>query len=283
MPEIEKKGTEKGAHDKNTPMRTTTEGECSRQFRPAGAASHAASDRERLVRQVLAEVERLYERNTNPLLLTTAHRQRWGFVRALGATRLAHEFGVSRDAIVDARRLAFYRWRYWFGRYEEELWREIAQRGVHVWEGNLLAYLHIRAALRQGRLGTPGGVFLAWALRSLRTVTWRTRDCPEAWRNAWMALSDGALGHAHAIAVQRHWSDRQWRRARRAVEQLGPLVFLPLSQRQLLALSTWPAAHLQALRQHGQALFPTRAIALEALWPLPPLAIAAISQERRRS
>ena len=98
-----------------------------------------------------------------------------------------------------------------------------------------------------------------------------------------MALSDGALGHAHAIAAQRHWSDRQWRRARRAVEQLGPLVFLPLSQRQLLALSTWPAAHLQALRQHGQALFPTRAIALEALWPLPPLAIAAISQERRRS
>jgi hypothetical protein len=281
MPEIEKKGTGKGAHDKDTPMRTTTEDAWSRQFRPAGAAPHAASDRERLVRQVLAEVERLYERNTNPLLLTTAHRQRWGFVRALGATRLAHEFSVSRDAIVEARRLAFYRWRYWFGRYEEELWREVAQRGVDVWERNLLAYLHSRATLRQGRLGTPGGVFLAWALRSLSTVTWRTHDSPAAWRNAWLALADGAPGHAHAIGVQQHWSDRHWRRARSAVERLGPLVFLPLSQRQLLALSTWPAAHLQALRRHGQALFPTRAIALEALWPLPPLAIAAIAQERR--
>jgi hypothetical protein len=228
------------------------------------------------VRQVLTEVEQLYERNTNPLLLTVAHRQRWGFVRALGATRLAHAFGVSRDALVEARRLAFYRWRYWFVRYEAGLWDDIAQRGAQVWERNLLSYLHMRASLRAGRLDTPGGVFLAWALRSLSTVTWRTYDHTEAWRHVWMALSRGVHSEAHTTAVQRHWGDRQWRRARRAVVQLGPLVFLPLSQRQLLALSTWPTAHLQALRRHGQALFPTRGIVLEELGSLAPRTIAAL-------
>jgi hypothetical protein len=228
------------------------------------------------VRQVLTEVERLYERNTNPLLLTVAHRQRWGFVRALGATRLAHAFGVSRDTLVEARRLAFYRWRYWFERYEAGLWGDIAQRGAQVWERNLLSYLRIRAVLRAGKLDTPGGVFLAWALRSLSTVTWRTYDRTEAWRHVWMALSRGAHGEARTIAVQRHWSDRQWRRAGLAVEQLGSLVFLPLSQRQLLALSTWPTSHLQALRRHGQVLFPTRGIVLEELGPLPPWTIAAL-------
>src|SRR5262249_10458707 len=53
----------------HTLMRRTTEDEWNHQVRPVGADPHAAGDRDRLVRRVLAEVERLYERNTNPLLL----------------------------------------------------------------------------------------------------------------------------------------------------------------------------------------------------------------------
>lgn len=223
----------------------------------------------------------LYERNTNPLLLTQPHRRRWGFVRALGATRLAHVLGAPRDAIVDARRLAFYRWRYWFFRYEATLWTEMATLGAHEWERNLLHYLGVRAALRRGVLGAPGGVFLAWALRSLSTVTWRAHDRGQTWRQVWIALARGARGHAHTLAAQLHWSDRQWRRARLAVEQLGPLVFLPLTQRQLLAVSTWPASHVQALQQQGQALFPARTITLDQLQLLPPPAIRALPRDTK--
>jgi hypothetical protein len=234
-----------------------------------------------LICRLLGEVETLYERNTNPLLLSQPHRRRWGFVRALGATRLAHVLGAPRDAVVEARRLAFYRWRYWFFRYEATLWTEIAQRGAHEWERNLLHYLGVRAALRRGALCTPGRIFLAWALRSLSTVTWRAHDGGRTWQQVWIALSRGARGHAHAIAAQLHWSDRQWRRARLAVEQLGHLVFLPLTQRQLLALSTWPASHVQALQQQGQALFPERTITLEQLQPLQPPAIRAMPREKK--
>ena len=240
-----------------------------------------ADEPERLVRRLLGEVETLYERNTNPLLLTHPHRRRWGFVRALGATRLAHVLGAPRDAVVAARRLAFYRWRYWFFRYEATLWTEIAQRGAPEWERNLLHYLGVRAALRRGALGTPGGIFLAWALRSLSTVTWRTHDSERTWQQVWIALTRGARGHAHAIAAQLHWSDRQWRRARLAVERLGHLVFLPLSQRQLLAVSAWPASHVQALQQQGQALFPARTIRLEQLQPLQPPAIRAMPSAKK--
>jgi hypothetical protein len=228
----------------------------------------------------LDEVESLYERNTNPLLLSRPLRRRWGFVRALGATRLAHVFDVSREAVVDARRLAFYRWRYWFFRYEATLWVEIAQRGAQQWERNLLQYLAVRAALRGGSPGAADGMVLAWALRSLSTVTWRSHDRTVTWQHAWRALARGALSHARSIAAQLCWSDRQWRRARHAVAQLGRLVFLPLTQRQLLALSTWSPAHVQALQQQGQALFPARTITLVHLWSLAPTAIRAIPHER---
>jgi hypothetical protein len=237
-----------------------------------------ADEQERLVRQLLAEVETLYERNTNPLLLTHPRRRRWGFVRALGATRLAHVLNASRDAVVEARRLAFYRWRYWFFRYESTLWSEIAQRGAQEWERNLLHYLGVRTALRSGKLGTRGGIFLAWALRSLSTVTWRSHDCGCTWQQVWIALARGAFSDAHTLAEQLHWRDRQWRRARQAVKRLGPLVWLPFTQRQLLAVSTWPASHLQALRQHGQALFPQHTLVLEQLRLLTPSAIRAMSR-----
>lgn len=241
----------------------------------------SAGEQERLVRQLLDEVETLYERNTNPLLLTQPHRRRWGFVRALGATRLSHVLNAPRDAVVAARRLAFYRWRYWFFRYEAVLWNDIARHGAQEWERNLLHYLDVRAALRQGTLSTLGSVFLAWALRSLSTVTWRAHESNWTWQNVWMALARGARGHARAIAEHLCWSDRQWRRAHLAVSQLGPLVFLPLTQRQLLAVSTWPASHIQALLQQGQALFPHRTATLEQLRLLKPPAILAIPREWR--
>ena len=109
----------------------------------AGDAPEATHEREALVCRLLGEVGTLYERNTNPLLLTRPHRRRWGFVRALGATRLAHVLGAPRDAVVEARRLAFYRWRYWFFRYEATLWTEMATLGAHEWERNLLHYLGV--------------------------------------------------------------------------------------------------------------------------------------------
>lgn len=247
----------------------------------AGDFPYAATERETLVCRLLDEVETLYERNTNPLLLSQPHRRRWGFVRALGATRLAHMLDAPRAAVIEARRLAFYRWRYWFFRYEATLWTEIATLGAQEWERNLLQYLGVRATLRRGALGAPGGVFLAWALRSLSTVTWRLHDGSGTWQHVWIALCRGACGHAHAIAARLHWSDRQWRRARLAARQLRHLVFLPLTQRQLLALSTWPASHLRALQQQGQALFPARTILLEHLQPLPPPAIRAIPREKK--
>ena len=279
--EIEKSGTGSSTLDRQEQTRMGTHNPTTPPHAIEARPALTAGEQERLIRQLLGEVETLYERNTNPLLLTRPHRRRWGFVRALGATRLSHVLGAPRDAVVAARRLAFYRWRYWFFRYEAALWNDIARRGAQEWERNLLRYLDVRAALRQGTLSTLGSVFLAWALRSLSTVTWRTHDSSWTWRSVWMACSRGARSHAYAIAEHLCWSDRQWRRAQLAVSQLGPLVFLPLTQRQLLALSTWSASHRQALLQQGQALFPHRTVTLEQLQLLTPPAIFTIPRERR--
>ena len=69
----------------------------------------------------------------------------------------------------------------------------------------------------------------------------------------------------------------QWRRSRRAVSRLHVLVWLPLSQRQLLALSTWPSSHLLALQETGQALFSTHGCGVVQLAPLSPRQIARMA------
>jgi len=61
------------------------------------------------------------------------------------------------------------------------------------------------------------------------------------------------------------------------VPRLRALVWYPLSQRQLLALSLWPLSHLVALQETGQALFPTQSCGLADLAQLSPLQIAGIA------
>jgi hypothetical protein len=75
---------------------------------------------------------------------------------------------------------------------------------------------------------------------------------PADWRPVWQAIAAGHLHDAKCLKEQRGWSERHMRRIRRAVTRLGPLIDLPLTQRQLLALSTWPTAMLEQLRTEGQ-------------------------------
>src|SRR5439155_4406001 len=65
-------------------------------------------------------------------------------------------------------------------------------------------------------------------------------------------------------------------RARCAVHPLRSLVWLPFSQRQLLALSTWPAPYLRALERTGQALFRSGAVSVTDLAGLCPRRIARL-------
>ena len=77
---------------------------------------------------------------------------------------------------------------------------------------------------------------------------------PSDWRPVWQAVAANNLYEVKCLKEQRGWSERHMRRVRRAVARLGPLIALPLTQRQLLALSTWPAALLDTLRTDGQVV-----------------------------
>ena len=228
------------------------------------------------IRQILQRAEGLYENFGTPLVSVSRHRRAWAFARAFGATRLAHEFGVPRAMVVTARRRAFARWHYWMTRYEEPLWQGLMRVAGEpcYWEGCMVRYLHLRALVRQERVPeeheeSQTNVLVACALRSLASVSWRDadRDC---WQSVWRLLARRQVGRAHQVATVLHWSAVQWRRARRVVPRLRALVWLPLSQRQLLALSAWPSSHLDALHDTGQALFPTHHCRLLQLAHLSP-------------
>lgn len=239
---------------------------------------------EQTIRQILQRAEALYEQFGNPLVGASRHRRARAFARAFGATRLAHELRVPRATIVSARRLAFARWRYWMERYEEPCWQEIASlAGAHMqWEGVVVRYLRVRAVLRQEQLPADDSAWqtnplIAYALRSLASVPWQTH-ATACWQSVWRLLAQHHVQQARLFADQLNWSGVQWRRTRRVVTGLHALVWLPLSQRQFLALSTWPASHLNALRQTGQALFPTQSISLLQLARCSPTDITHIAR-----
>jgi hypothetical protein len=234
------------------------------------------------IRQILQRAEDLYEQFGTPLV-GAPHRRAWAFARAFGATRLARELGVARATVVTARRLAFARWQYWMTRYEEPLWQELADvagdRGR--WEACVVRYRALRATVRQEHLPREPwdlqiDVLVACALRSLASVPWRSYDTV-CWQSVWRLLARRHVQQARQVADQLGWSGVQWRRARGAVTRLGALIWLPLSQRQLLALGTWPATHLAALQQTGHALFPTRHIRFLELVHLAPRTVAAVA------
>lgn len=237
---------------------------------------------ETTIRQILLRAEDLYEQFGMPLV-GAPYRRAWAFARAFGATRLAHELGVARATVVTARRLAFARWHYWMTRYEAPLWRELAGGAGDPtrWEACVVRYRSFRALLRQEHFprepsDCQSDVLVACALRSLASVPWRGYDTV-CWQSIWRLLAHRHVRQARILADQLGWSIVQWRRARGAVTRLRALIWLPLSQRQLLALGTWPAPHLAALRQTGQALFPTRSIRLLELAGLAPRAVAAVA------
>jgi len=234
------------------------------------------------IRQILQRAEALYEQFGTPLVSASRHRRAWAFARAFGATRLAREFGVPRATVVTARRRAFARWHYWMTCYEEPLWQVLMRiAGDHrQWEGCMVRYRHLRALLRQERVPaeheeSQTDVLVACALRSLASVPWRdaNRDC---WQSVWRLLARRHVGRARHVATALGWSAVQWCRSRRVVSRLRALVWLPLSQRQLLALSTWPSSHLDALHDTGQALFPTHRCCLLQLAQLSPVQIASV-------
>ena len=227
------------------------------------------------IRQILLRAEALYEQLGTPFVLSHPRRRRWAFVRALGATRLAAELGVSRITIVEARGKAFSRWRYWFFRYEQPLWQEITNLAPDQWERNFVQYLRTRARLRRGEIVQGADLLTALAVRSLGTIPWLLADPPH-WQHVWRHLHRGKVNEARAIADLLGWSAVQWRRARCAVHLLRSLVWLPFSQRQLLALSTWPAPYLRALERTGQALFRSGAVSVTDLAGLCPRRIARL-------
>ncbi|NOT56779.1 MAG: hypothetical protein HOP18_19440 [Deltaproteobacteria bacterium] len=235
------------------------------------------------IRQILQRAEDLYEQFGTPLV-GAPHRRAWAFARAFGATRLAREFGVARATVVTARRLAFARWHYWMTRYEEPVWQQLADVAGdhHRWEACVVRYRSVRATLRQEHFPRESSdlqsdALVACAVRSLASVPWRNYDTV-CWQSVWRLLARRSVRQARQLADQLGWSAVQWRRARGAVPRLGALIWLPVSQRQLLALRAWPAAHLAALQQTGQALFPTRSIRLLELVRLAPISIAHVAR-----
>jgi hypothetical protein len=233
--------------------------------------------------QILMRAEELYERLGNPLVSATRHRRAWAFARAFGATRLAHELSVPRATVVTARRQAFQRWQYWMTRYEEPLWQHLLRLAgdPRDWEGCMVRYRRLRALVRHDHLppDTDEGqtdALVACALRSLASVPW-DHDDRACWQTVWRLLMRRQVRRAHTVATVLGWSAIQWRRSRRVVSRLGALVWLPLSQRQLLALSTWPASHLRALQETGQALFPTHGCRLLQVAHLPPRRIVRMA------
>jgi hypothetical protein len=230
--------------------------------------------------QILARAEDLYERMGTPLIGATRHRRAWAFARAFGATRLAGELGVPRATVVTARRRAFARWQYWMAQYEEPLWHVLLSLAVDPqhWEGTMVHYRQFRALLRQDCLPQSPvelqtDALLACGLRSLASVSWRY-DADVRWQTVWRLLARRRVARAYAVATTLGWSARQWRRARGVVPRLRALVWYPLSQHQLLALSGWPVTHLSALQETGQALFPTHSCGLVHLAQLSPQQIA---------
>jgi hypothetical protein len=234
------------------------------------------------IHQILQRAEDLYEQFGTPLLGVSRHRRAWAFARAFGATRLAHEFGVSRATVVTARRRAFDRWQYWMTRYEEPVWQVLLRLAgaPHDWEGCMVHYLRLRARLRHQQLPAAHDegqrdALTACAMRSLASVPWYHHD-RHCWQTVWRLLARRQVRRAHAVATTLGWSAGHWRRSRRVVTRLRALVWLPLSQRQLLALSTWPLAHLVALQDTGQALFPKHCYGVLQLAQLSPQHIASV-------
>lgn len=243
---------------------------------------HTTGHIEQTIRQILQRAEDLYEQFGTPLV-GAPHRRAWAFARAFGATRLARELRVPRATVVTARRLAFARWHYWMTRYEEPLWHELAGfAGARSrWEACVVRYRSLRATLRQDHFPQEQpdpqlDALVSCALRSLASVPWRSHDTV-CWQSIWRLLSHRHVHRARQLADQLGWSAVQWRRARGAVTRLRALIWLPLSQRQLLALTTWPPTHLVALQQTGQALFPTQSVCLLHLVRLSPRALAAVA------
>lgn len=231
---------------------------------------------EELVRLLLNRVEDLYERLGTVFVLAHPRRRRWEFIRVLGATRIAGELCLHREDVVVARRKAFFRWRYWFFRYEAPLWHEIVQLDPMQWERNYVAYRKVRAQLRKGTQPHGQNELVALALRSLHTTTWHQGDEAEHWRAVWRLLQRGQAHKASALAAELGWSAVHLRRTKRAVGRLQSLARLPLTQRQLLALSSWPETHLRALRLSGRALFAMQSVTIDELTALRPQAIAVL-------
>ena len=233
--------------------------------------------------QILMRAEELYERLGNPLVSATRHRRAWAFARAFGATRLARELNVPRATVVTARRRAFQRWQYWMTRYEAPLWQHLLRLAgdLRGWEGCMVRYRRLRALVRHEHMPieTDDGqtdALVACALRSLASVPWY-HDDRACWQTVWRVLARGRVSQARTVATALGWSAIQWRRSRRMVSRLGALVWLPLSQRQLLALGTWPASHLRALQETGQALFPTHGCRLLQVACCSPVQIARMA------
>jgi hypothetical protein len=240
---------------------------------------------DKTVCQILVRAEELYERVGNPLVSATRHRRAWAFARAFGATRLAHELSIPRATVVTARRRAFQRWQYWMTRYEEPLWQHLLclAGDPHDWEGCMVRYRRLRALLRHEHMPTETDeeqtdALVASALRSLASVPWY-HDDRACWQTVWHLLLRHQVRRAHLVATTLGWSAIQWRRSRRVVSRLCALVWLPLSQRQLLALSTWPASHLRALQKTGQALFPTHGCRLLQVAHLAPRQIVWMANQ----
>jgi hypothetical protein len=95
------------------------------------------------------------------------------------------------------------------------------------------------------------------------------------WRPVWQAVAAGNRAEVTRLTEQRGWSDRHLYRVRRAVARLGALIDLPLAQRQLLALSTWPTPLLDALRTAGQLTCDGERITTTQL---PTWSVAALTQ-----
>jgi len=234
---------------------------------------------EELIRHLLLRAEALYEQLGTALVESYPRRRGWAFIRALGATRLAGELGVSREEVVAARRRALQRWTYWFWRYERPLWQEIVDLDPQRWEQHFVHYRTVRTALRTGKHVDDECVLAALALRSLGTTTWRVGINDGQWRDVWRLFQRGQDQKARKLAAELGWSAVHLRRARRTARQLQSLVGLPWTQRQMLALSTWPAKHLRALQLTGRALFPGKHVSLGELAVLKPRDLLCLPKE----
>ena len=131
--------------------------------------------------------------------------------------------------------------------------------------------------MKESLLSLQTNMLIACALRSLASVTWHAQTTA-CWQSVWRLLAQRHAQQARVFADHLNWSGVQWRRTTRVVSCVAALIWLPLSQRQFLALSTWPPTHLDALRQTGQALFPTQSISLLQLARCSPRDITRVAR-----